>query len=263
MRISVSKNKASTRFLSSPLSTTISTSDEKFCYKLIFKISHARRLIARNESAMIAFWKYLLLLACLDLTIGGATASMEKAHPPQILEIYRDYLKVDAVAANRKLEKRAEHLCRTLGFQHRYLTIESVSGPPEMWYFNGFDSQAEVEKLRGENEQNTKLMVALAEVVQQKAPLKRAESTDEFATYRSDLSGGDPWVIGRGRFLVIVFFDSKPPLNGTVFEINNGRRMLVRTAQTLFEARALAASAGSTARIFRSYFCFRPHGKKR
>jgi len=186
--------------------------------------------------------------------------SVAQDRPAQILEIYRDYLTPEAVAANRKLEKRAEHLCRTLGFRHPYLTIESVSAPAEMWYFNGFESQAEVEKLRTEYEQNTKLAGALNQIVQQKAPLKRAQSTDEFAHYRSDLSGGDPWIIGRGRFLVIVFFNGDPPLSGTIFEMNDGSRMLVRTTQTSSEAHILAASAGSTARVFRSCFYFRPQG---
>ena len=181
-----------------------------------------------------------------------------QARPPQILEIYRDYLKADAVAENRKLERRAEHLCRILGFSHSYLTIESVSEPAEMWYLNGFDSQAEVDKLTREYQQNTKLLAALNDITQRKVALKRQDSTEEFAHYRSDLSSGDPWIIGRGRFLVIVFFDGEPPpLNGTVFEMKNGSRMLVQTTRTSSEARALAASACSNARVFRSYFYFR------
>jgi hypothetical protein len=55
-------------------------------------------------------------------------------------------------------------------------------------------------------------------------------------------------------------FDGDPPMNGTVFEMKDGSRMLVRTTQTLSEARFLAASGGSKARIFRSYFYFRPQG---
>lgn len=199
--------------------------------------------------------KCLILLA---LVLGVNMASMAQARPPQILEIYRDYLKPEAVAANRRLETRAEYLCRTLDFRHSYLTIESVSGPKEMWYFNGFESQAEVEKLRREYGQNTELTAALNDIVQQKAALKRAESTDEFAHYRSDLSRGEPWIIGRGRFLVIVFFNGDPPLNGTVFEMKRGGRMLVRTTHSSAEARGLAASAGSTANVFRSFFYFRP-----
>src|SRR4051794_32248105 len=97
---------------------------------------------------MIASAKCYTAFACFVLTLGSATDGMGQAHPPQILELYRDYLKSDAVPANRKLERRAEDLCRTLGFTHPYLAIESVTGPAEMWYLNGFDSEAEVEKLR-------------------------------------------------------------------------------------------------------------------
>jgi len=210
--------------------------------------------------AMIAAAKCLMLLSCLAMTLGVAMESKAQARPPQILEISRDYLKPDAIAANRKLERRAEDLCRTLGFTHPYLTIESVSGSAEMWYLNGFDSEAEVEKLRRGYQQNTKLLAALDDITRQKLPLKRLESTDEFVNYRPDLSRGDPWIIGRGQFFVIVLFDGDPPMNGTVFEMKDGRRMLVRTTQSSSEARVLAASAGSTARVFQSFFYFRPQG---
>jgi hypothetical protein len=73
-----------------------------------------------------------MLLSCFAVGLGVVTDSMAQSRPPQILEIYRDYLKPEAVAANRKLERRAEELRRKLGFTHPYLTIESVSGPPEM-----------------------------------------------------------------------------------------------------------------------------------
>jgi len=209
---------------------------------------------------MIASPKCVMLLSCFAVAFGGGTDNMAQARPPQILEISRDYLKPDAVAANRKLERRAEDLCRTLGFTHPYLTIESVSGPAEMWYLNGFDSEAEVETLRLEFQQNTKLLAALDDITRQKVRLKRSASTDEFVNYRSDLSRGDPWIIGQGQFFVIVSFDGDPPMNGTVFEMKGGSRVLVRMTHTSSEARDLAASAGSTAKVFRSYFYFRPRG---
>src|SRR6202162_3040155 len=132
---------------------------------------------------MIASPKCGMLLSCFAVSLGVGTNNMPRARPPQILEISRDYLKPDAVAANRKLERRAEDLCRTLGFTHPYLTIESVSGPAEMWYLNGFDSEAEVEKLRREYQQNTKLLAALGDITPQKVPLKRLEPTLVFVHF--------------------------------------------------------------------------------
>src|ERR1700751_1065130 len=66
----------------------------------------------------------LTLLFCFGLTLGPAMESVAQDRPAQILEIYRDYLKPDAAPANRKLEKRAEYLRRTLGF-----TLISPSNP--------------------------------------------------------------------------------------------------------------------------------------
>jgi hypothetical protein len=218
---------------------------------------YAFDILLHRMIAMIATPK-CVMLPCFAVALGMVTDSMAQSRPPQILYISRDYLKAEAVAANRKLERRAEGFCRTLGFTHPYLTIESVSRPAEMWYLNGFDSQAEVEKLTREYQQNTKLLAALDDITRQKVPLKRRDSTDEFAHYRPDLSRSDPWIIGRGQFFVIVTFDGNPPLDGTVFEMKDGSRLLVRTAQSFSEARVLAASAGSTARVFRAFFYFRP-----
>jgi hypothetical protein len=66
---------------------------------------------------MIATPKCFILLSCLAVGLGVVTESMAQVRPPQILYISRDYLKTDAVAANRKLERRAEDLCRTLRFR--------------------------------------------------------------------------------------------------------------------------------------------------
>jgi hypothetical protein len=123
------------------------------------------------------------------------------------------------------------------------------------------DSEAEVEKLRREYQQNTKLLAALGDITRKKVPLKRSESTDEFVNYRADFSRGDPWIIGRGKFFVNVLFAGDPPMNGTVFEMKDGSKLLVRPTQTSSEARELAASAGASARVFRSYFYFRPQGR--
>ena len=198
-------------------------------------------------------------LGCLTLFFGFTMiVPAQDNHPPQILEIYRDYLKPDSVAENRKLERRAEHLCRTLGFSHPYLTIESVSGPAEMWYFNGFDTQAEVGQLAHSYQQNASLVTALDAIVAQKSPLKRAQSTNEFGHYRPDLSHGEPWILGRGRFLVIAFFTADPPIDGAVFQLDNGQRVVIRATGTSVQAHALVTSAGPNAKVFRMYFYFRP-----
>src|SRR5947199_3061194 len=55
----------------------------------------------------------------------------------------------------------------------------------------------EVDKLRREYAQNTKLEAALADTVQQKAVVKRVESTDELRIIVPTLSRGEPGIIGH------------------------------------------------------------------
>jgi hypothetical protein len=188
---------------------------------------------------------------------------MAQIRTPQILEVSRDYLKPEAVAANRKLERRAEGLCRTLGFTHPYLTISdhrvclrTRGDVVPQWVRLGSHSGEAQAGVSAEYE----ITGGPDDITRQKVPLKRLESTDEFVNDRPDLSRGDPWIIGRGQFFVIVLFDGDPPMNSTVFEMKDGSRVLVRTTQTSSEARDLAASAGSNARVFRSFFYFRPQG---
>ena len=52
-----------------------------------------------------------VLCPSLVLILGINLAARAQNRPPQIVEVYRDYLKPEGVAANRKLENRAEQLC--------------------------------------------------------------------------------------------------------------------------------------------------------
>ncbi len=45
-------------------------------------------------------------------------------------------------------------ICIRLKFPHRYLVLESLTGPKEFWYLNAFDSQAELDEVSREYEGN-------------------------------------------------------------------------------------------------------------
>src|SRR6267142_5366347 len=110
------------------------------------------------------------MLHSLTLGIVFMTSALAQAHPPQILEVYREYLKPTAVQAVHKVEVDAAQICIRLKFPHRYLVLESLTGPKEFWYLNAFDSQAELDELRGEYEGNKALTSALAKNLKRKAP---------------------------------------------------------------------------------------------
>jgi hypothetical protein len=186
----------------------------------------------------------------LSLGVVFMASTLSPAHPPQILEVAREYFKPDAVQAIHKIEVDAAQICIRLKFPHRYLVLESLTGPKEFWYLNAFDSQAELDEVGREYEGNKAVRSALAENLKRKAPYLAAESTDVFLNYRPELSSGTPWVMGHGRFLVTAWTKESGGTGGTVFEGPDGNRLVIRAARTRAEAESMAAAAGAGTHVF-------------
>jgi hypothetical protein len=184
------------------------------------------------------------------LSLVLMASALSQAHPPQILEVAREYLKPGAVQAVHKIEVDAAQICIRLGFPHRYLVLESITGPKEFWYLNAFDSQAELDKVGREYEGNKALTSALAKNLKRKAPYLAAASTNVFLNYRPELSGETPWGMGHGRFLAAAWTKGSAGMAGTVFEGPNGDRLVIRAVRTRAEAESIAASAGAGTQVF-------------
>jgi hypothetical protein len=185
-----------------------------------------------------------------SLGVVFMASAFSQAHTPQILEVYREYLKPDAVHALHQIEVDAAQICIRLKFPHRYLVLESLSGPKEFWYLNAFDSQAEMDEVGREYEGNKALTSALAKNLKRKDPYLAVESTNVFLNYRPELSGGTPWVMGHGRFLVTAWTRGSAVTGGTVFEGPDGYRLVIRAVRTRAEAESMAAAAGAGTHVF-------------
>lgn len=168
--------------------------------------------------------------------------------PPRILQIHRESLKPGSEVAYREIEEDTARLQVKLGCPHPYLAIESLSGSKEVWFFNGYDSAAEQKQMVDDYAQNTTLLTALKRNSARKASLT-GEPVSVFAKYRQDLSAGAPWVLGRGRFLVITVTRGISPGHGTVFEAEDGTQFVVMAAETRREADA-AAGANPQSKVF-------------
>jgi hypothetical protein len=190
------------------------------------------------------------MLSSLSLGVVIMASALSPANSPQILEVAREYLKPGAVQAIHKIEVDAAQICIRLKFPHRYLVLESLTGPKEFWYLNAFDSQAELDEVGREYEGNKAVRSALAENLKRKAPYLAAESTDVFLNYRPELSGGTPWVMRHGRFLVTAWTKESGGTGGTVFEGPDGNRLVIRAARTRAEAESMAAAAGAGTHVF-------------
>lgn len=178
----------------------------------------------------------------------GAPMQVRQAgHPPQILQIYSEAIREGAEAAYAAVEQEISSICRTLKCPHPYLGSESLTGAKEVWFFNGYQSGAEQRQVQDAYAANTPLTTALIEASARKAALTEAQ-TEVFANYRPDLTRGVPWVLGRGRFLVVTLTNSRSVSDGTVFEAPDGMRLIFTEAGSRHDADR-AAEAVPEARI--------------
>jgi hypothetical protein len=185
----------------------------------------------------------------LVVPLGLVMQVSAQIQPPRILLVHRDPLKPGVEEALGEIEEDAARFCAELGGPHPYLAIESLSGPKEVWFFNGFASAAEQERVLGDYEKNTRLMAALEQIGKRKADLV-LNPVEAFANYNHGLSRGAPWSVGLGRFLVITVTKSATPANGTVFETADGTKFVIQPARTREEAEAKATAAGPETNVF-------------
>jgi hypothetical protein len=139
--------------------------------------------------------------------------------------------------------------------------MESLTGPKEIWWFNGFDSPEDQRQVADAYEKNAPFSEALKQNSDRKAPVT-GKVIEVVAQYRPDLtSGGVPWILGHGRFLVISMTKDQPSSAGTVFQAAEGTFSVFSPARSRKQADRLAASIpGSTVVVVRPSFSFPANG---
>jgi hypothetical protein len=189
------------------------------------------------------------MLKGFALPIALALQISAQSKPPKILEIYRDFLKPGSDAAYNEIERDIARVCIELGFPHAYLAIESLTGPKEVWFLNGWESSAEQKQVADDYENNAPLAAALEKNAKRKAGLV-STPIEVFANYRPYSGGGEPWRLGMGRFLVITVTRASERMDGTTFETADGTKFIVLPANARAVADAKAAAIGPDTRVF-------------
>jgi hypothetical protein len=148
-----------------------------------------------------------------------------------------------------EIEQDAARICRELKCPHPYIGIESLTGPKQCWWFNGFASAAELKQTEDGYKANQPVAAALAGITKRKADLIFT-SSEMLTKCRPESSRGSPWRVGQGRFLVITVTKAAVSSKGTVFEADDGTRFVITPARTREEADAKRAAAGSDTNVF-------------
>jgi hypothetical protein len=169
---------------------------------------------------------------------------------PQILYISREFWKPGHEAELNRIEAEAARVCIGLGVPHPYLGIESLTGPKEVWYINGFASAEELNQVTEAYSKKPELLAAMNRFAQQRREFQSHPNIEVTATYRPELSRGAEWVVGEDRFLVITVTKGDPHSDGMVFESQDGLRFIVTAAKTRAQTDAKLSAAGPDAKIF-------------
>jgi hypothetical protein len=200
------------------------------------------------------------MLKAVVLWTGLGMQLCAQVHPSPLLLIHRDILRPGNEAAYREIEEDTARLLRSAapitserqaGFPNACLAAEPLTGPREVWFLTGWQSIADFQQVGDEYRQRgtDPLISALASNAKKKAALT-AEPVSVFAHHRAELSGGEPWRVGRGRFLVIRITKEDGPLEGAVYESDDHARFVIAAAQSREDADAKAVRAGSDAKVF-------------
>lgn len=173
---------------------------------------------------------------------------MPQGRPPNILQIFREPLKPGAEAAYKAIEDETARFCVELKCPHPHLAIQPLKGPPEVWWLNGFESDAQKRSVEEDYAKNRPLMAALGRNSQRKQ-LVTGTPVNIYASYRADSNRGDTWMPAGTRFLIVAVVAQTPAAEGIVFDAD-GEQFVFRFAGTLEQADVEAARLGLDARIF-------------
>jgi hypothetical protein len=165
-------------------------------------------------------------------------------HTPALLQIYRERLRPGSRRPYDRIEQATARIAAALGCPHPYLGTETLSGSKEVWWFNGYGSKAEQKQVSDAYARNAVLLAALGQSSRQKAVLT-LPPIEVVARFRPGLSVGEPWVLGRGRFLVVTVASSVRRFLGTVFAAPDGTRFSVTAVQTREQANSARILAGA------------------
>jgi hypothetical protein len=121
----------------------------------------------------------------------GLAMMQTVAMPPPILLIARELLVAGRENAYREIEEETTRLSAKLGCPHPYLAMESLTGPKEIWWFNGFDSPDDQRQVAEAYEKNAPFSAALKKNSDGRAPIT-GKVIELAVQYRPDLTSGDP-----------------------------------------------------------------------
>jgi hypothetical protein len=183
------------------------------------------------------------------LPVGlAAQGPLSGTAPPAVLEIRIERVTPGSEAHYAAIEREIAAVCRRLDCPHPYLALESFASPQEIYRFTGYRTESDVARVAAEYASNAPLLAELGRATERKADVID-DSIEIVARYRPDLSDASPWLVGTLPFALIVE-GSVEPGSGTVFDLANGRQLVVIPVANVEDVHAIAGALGPAAKRF-------------
>ena len=158
---------------------------------------------------------------------------------PKILLIAREPLKPGAEAEYDRIESETATLAAKLGCPHPYLALKPLSGMKnEVWWFNGFGSQDELNSVGQAYKANGAWNAALTKNQKRKEPLT-GKSAEQLADLQPQ-TDSQPWAVGRAQYVVVAINPAARLSGSNVFTGRDGTRYEILMANTREEAERVA-----------------------
>jgi hypothetical protein len=180
--------------------------------------------------------KLVTTLAVIQVLMNIPTIAQSA---PRILLIAREPLKTGAKELYDRIESETAALAAKRGCPHPYLALQPLSGAKdEVWWFNGLDSQDELDSVAEAYKTNQAWNAALTHNQNRKEPLT-GKSAEELADLELQ-TDSQPWAVGRERYVVVAINPATRLSGSNVFKGRDGTRYEILTAHTREEAQQVA-----------------------
>lgn len=158
---------------------------------------------------------------------------------PRILLIAREPVKPGAEAEYDRVESETATLAVKDGCPHPYLALQPLSGAKnEVWWFNGFDSQNELDLVAEAYKTNLAWNAALTKN-QKRKELMTGKIVDQLTDLEPQ-AHSQPWALGRTHYVVVAINPAALLSGSNVFKGRDGTRYEILTANTREEAERVA-----------------------
>ena len=185
---------------------------------------------------MRRIFKIVATMAAIQLLMN-ISAMAQSA--PRILLIAREPLKPGAEAEYDRIESETAVLAAKLECPHPYLALQPLSGAKnEVWWFNEFDSQDELNSVGEAYKTNKAWNAALTKNQKRKQPLT-GKGIEQLADLEPQ-ADSQPWAVGRARYVVVAINPAAPVSDSNAFKGRDGTRYGILTANAGEQAERVA-----------------------